>query len=125
MLKLKTAFVLALLAGAALAQEPSAAIGDETTNAAQGKDKAESRTVAAAETKASDEVVVPPGFKKKKRGEHIVYCIKGKATGTRFPSESCYDEAGLAEYILKREAGNRAFEQNRAICSNPATCASP
>ena len=123
MRKVTTFFVLAVLAGAAQAQQATGAIGDETTTAEQGKDKAESKTVAAAAAKSSDEVVLPAGFKKKKRGDLILYCIKGKATGTRFPTESCYDEPGLKDYILKREASNREFEQNRAICSNPAICA--
>ena len=116
-------FAAVLVAGAALAQEPSSAIGDDTRTAEQGTDKAESKPVATAAAAREDEVALPAGFKKKKRGDLILYCIKGKATGTRFPTESCYDEAGLKDYLLKREASNREFERNRAICSNPAICA--
>lgn len=122
MLRLTAIFAMALLAGAAMAQEPAAPIGDDTRSAEQGTDKAESKPVAATAAADEDDVVVPAGFKKKKRGDLVLYCIKGKATGTRFPTESCYDKAGLADYILKREASNREFEQNRAICSNPAIC---
>lgn len=123
MWKLTSIIAAALLAGVALAQEPSNAIGDDTKTAEQGTDKAESKPVTAAAAAAGNEVVLPAGFKKKKRGDLMLYCIKGKATGTRFPTEACYDEAGLKDYILKREASNREFEQNRAICSNPAICA--
>ena len=123
MFKVIAIFAAALLAGAALAQEPSAPIGDETKAAEQGTDKAESKPVAATAAADEDDVELPAGFRKKKRGDLVLYCIKGKATGTRFPTESCYDEAGLKDYILKREASNREFEQNRAICSNPAICA--
>jgi hypothetical protein len=115
-----TALML-LLAGPVLAQESSSAVGDETKSSDQAKDKAEAKTVASA--KEPNELVIPPGFKAKKRGEVTLYCIKGKATGTRFATESCYDEAGLRDYILKREQSNREFDQNRMICSNPAVCA--
>lgn len=115
------AALMMLLTGPALAQESSSGIGDETKSSDQAKDKAEAETVASA--KEADELVIPPGFKAKKRGEITLYCIKGKATGTRFATESCYDEAGLRDYILKREQSNREFDQNRMICSNPAICA--
>jgi len=115
------AALMALLAGAALAQEFSSAVDDDSTNSDQAKDQAEPEAVASA--KEPEEVELPPGFKAKKRGDITLYCIKGKATGTRFQTESCYDEAGLRDYILKREQSNREFEQHRAICSNPSVCA--
>lgn len=115
------AALMMLLAGAALAQVSTSAKGDETANSDQAKDKAEAETVA--KTKALDKIELPPGFKVKKRGDIMVYCIKGKATGTRFPTESCYDEAGLRDYLLAREQNNRDFDRTRAICSNPGVCA--
>src|SRR5215207_2169377 len=123
MLKLTSIVAAALLASVALAQEAANPIGDETKAAEQGTDKVETETVTAAVAPRADELVLPAGFKKKKRGDLILYCIRGKATGTRFQTESCYDEPGLKDYILKREASNREFEQNRAICSNPSICA--
>ena len=123
MFRLISILAAALLAGAALAQEPAGAIGDDTKTAEQGTDKAEAQPVARAAAANEDDVVLPAGFKRKKRGDLVLYCIKGKATGTRFPTENCYDKAGLADYILKREASNREFDQNRAICSNPTICA--
>lgn len=110
-----------LLAGAALAQESSSAVGDETTGSDQAKDQAASETVAAA--KESEEIELPPGFKAKRRGDLTLYCIKGQATGTRFQAESCYDEAGLRDYILKRDESNREFDQHRAVCGSAAACA--
>ncbi|MDP9199266.1 MAG: hypothetical protein M3O07_08655 [Pseudomonadota bacterium] len=123
MLKTLLTIIVASFVGLAMAQDSTSAIGDDTASSKQGKEKADAPP-AEAKDKAAKEVVLPPGFKAKKRGNHTLYCIRGKATGTRFPTESCYDEPGLRDYILKREASNREFEQNRAICSNPATCGS-
>lgn len=126
MLKPVVTIVIALFVGVALAQDPASAIGDETAKADQGKEKSEAAPADAKDKgkgKEAREVVLPPGFKARKRGNLTLYCIRGKATGTRFPTEDCYDEPGLRDYILKREASNREFEQNRAICSNPAMCA--
>jgi hypothetical protein len=122
MLKTLLTIIMASFVGLAMAQDSTSAIGDDTANAEQGKEKADAPP-ADAKAKAAKEVVLPPGFKAKKRGNHTLYCIRGKATGTRFPTEDCYDEPGLRDYLLKREASNREFEQNRAICSNPTICA--
>jgi hypothetical protein len=125
MLKPVLTIVMTLFVGLALAEDSTCAIGDETASADQGKEKAEAPPAEAeAKPREAQEMVLPAGFKARKRGKLTLYCIRGKATGTRFPTESCYDEPGLRDYILKREASNREFEQNRAICSNPATCGS-
>ncbi len=116
--------VMTLLAGVALAQESSSAIGDETTTADQGKDKPESTTVAAAEVK-KDEFVPPPGYRIRKRGNKVLYCVQDVVVGTRFKTENCYDEAQVRDLILMREQNNRDFDRARAICSNPAVCAPP
>lgn len=123
MLKPLLTIVLALFVGLAMAEDSASAIGDETANADQGKEKSEAAPADAKKDKRAKELVLPPGFKARKRGDLTLYCIRGKATGTRFPTEDCYDEPGLRDYILKREASNREFEQNRAICSNPTMCA--
>lgn len=115
------AVLMSLLAGAALAQETASANDDETTKPDKAKVKAES--VTAAEAKEPEEFKPPPGFRVKKRGDITVYCIKGKATGTRFQTESCYDEDQLREYLLAREQANREFDQRRAICATPTVCA--
>ncbi|MGE0031106.1 MAG: hypothetical protein AB7T20_08325 [Steroidobacteraceae bacterium] len=122
MRKLIPAALAAVLAGAALAQDPTSVVADGTKNADQTQDEAESAPVA--DAKDPEEFVVPPGFKTKKRGDVTLYCIRGKATGTRFQTESCYDEAQLRDYLLAREQNNRDFDQARSVCSNPATCGS-
>ena len=121
MRKLVLAALAMLLTSVALAQESKSANGDETKNSDQAKDKAEAASVA--DAKDPDEFVLPPGFKAKKRGDVTLYCTRGKATGTRFQTESCYDEAQLRDYLLAREQNNRDFDRTRAICSNPAVCA--
>lgn len=115
------AALMTFLTAPGLAQQSSIAAGDEAKASGQAKDHAKPETVA--DAGKSDEFVLPPGFKVKKRGDLTVYCIKGKATGTRFPTESCYDEAGLHDYLLKRELSNRDFDQRRAVCGNAAVCA--
>lgn len=119
-----TTMLVLLLAGFAAARVSASAIADETTSSDQATDQAESNAAADASEKPQV-LTLPPGFKARKRGEITLYCIKGKATGTRFQTESCYDEAGLRDYLLKRESSNREFDQNRAICSNPAICSPP
>ena len=122
MLKLTSTLVMTLLAGVALAQESANAIGEETANAAdQGKDKAATKTVIAAAEK--EEFVPPPGFRAKKRGDKVLYCKQDVTVGTRFKTETCYDEAQVRDLILMREQNNRDFDQRRAICSNPGICA--
>lgn len=105
-----------LMAGSALAQEPTSAMAEDTTKT----DKAKAETVAQAEK--PDEVVVPPGFKVKKRGDITVYCTKGRSTGTRFPTETCYDANQLREYLFAREQANRDFNQSRTVCSSAGAC---
>ena len=125
MLKTLLTIIMASFVGLALAQDSTNAISDDTASSEQGKEKAEAPPAEAeAKPREAKEMVLPAGFKARKRGNLTLYCIRGKATGTRFPTEDCYDEPGLRDYILKREASNREFEQNRAICSNPATCGS-
>ena len=112
---------MSLAAGLALAQE--SAIGDETPTADQAKDKAE--TVAAVDAKADDEFKPPPGYKTKKRGKITLYCIKDSTVGTRFQTETCYDEQQIHAMLLAREQNNRDFDKARATCSNPAICSAP
>lgn len=118
MRKVMLAVLAVVLASGALAQQSASATSDDTRNSDQAKEKAE-----AADAKDPDEFVLPPGFKAKKRGDITLYCTKGKATGTRFQTESCYDEAQLRDYLLAREQNNRDFDRSRAICSNPSICA--
>ncbi|MGH8250671.1 MAG: hypothetical protein ACREVI_08220 [Steroidobacteraceae bacterium] len=86
---------------------------------AQASDNATSK-----ETGGTEESKLPPGFKEKKRGKVTLYCIKGKATGTRFQTESCYDKTQLHDYLLAQEQNNRDFDRARATCGTAAACSS-
>lgn len=94
----------------------------EQAEAEPAADKSESRAVAEAQP-GDEEFKPPPGFKTKKRGKHVLYCIRDSTVGTRFKTEKCYDEEQMKAYMLAREQNNRDFDQRRAICSNPAVCA--
>lgn len=115
---------LIMMAGFAAAPVSASAIADETTSSDQPKDKPEPKAAADASTKPQV-LTLPPGFKAKKRGDITLYCIKGKATGTRFQTAACYDEAQLRDYIIAREQNNRDFDQRRAVCQNPKACGMP
>lgn len=110
------AILISLLSGVALANT----VADETANTDQAKDTAEPAAVS--DAKKDDEFEVPAGFRVKKRGDVTLYCIKGKATGTRFQTESCYDRMQLQDYLLAREQNNRDFDQARAVCQTAAVC---
>lgn len=110
------AILISLLSGVALANT----VADETANTDQAKDTAEPAAVS--DAKKDDEFEVPAGFRVKKRGDITLYCIKGKATGTRFQTESCYDREQLQDYLLAREQNNRDFDQARAVCQTAAVC---
>jgi len=107
------------MASLAFAQE--SASGNKTPVADQAKAKAET-TAATAEAKdETQELKPPPGFRTKKRGDKVLYCIKDSTVGTRFKTEKCYDEDQMKAYLLAREQNNRDFDQRRAICSACAT----
>lgn len=114
------AVVMSILSGIAVAQDSDSAIGNETLTADQAQDKAQAAT--AAEAKEPDVFTPPPGYKAKKRGKRVVYCKKNMESGTRFASESCFDETQLKEMELAREQDQTSFDQARKICSNLEAC---
>ena len=58
----------------------------------------------AASEKNEREFKPPYGFKTVKRGKLVVYCRQNDtATGSRFKTAKCYDEAGLRSYLLALE----------------------
>jgi hypothetical protein len=109
------------LAGDAAAEDPVTPVVDQAKSAEPAKVKAESEAAAIAQD--DEEFELPPGFKARKRGDITVYCIKGKSTGTRFDTESCYDKQQLKDYLLAREQNNADFNRSRAVCSTAAICA--
>ncbi len=120
MRRMMLAVLMAFLSGSAVAQDSDSAIGNETLTADQAQDKAESATTAEAK---EPEVFTPPaGYKARKRGKKVVYCKKNMESGTRFASETCYDETQLKELELAHEQGQTNFDQARKICSNVDAC---
>jgi hypothetical protein len=60
---------------------------------------------------------LPPGFKTKKRGEIVLYCMKDSTVGTRFKTEKCYDEAQMRDYLAAQQENKRDIERVRSTCS--------
>lgn len=96
---------MSFAAGVPLAQESTS---DDAPAPAQAATKA---------TAPKAEFKPPPGFRTKKRGGKVMYCIKDSSVGTRFKSEKCYDEEGVRDYVLAREENMRDFDQARSTCS--------
>ena len=81
--------------------------------------------VPAAAEKAEQEVFVPPdGWRPKKRGNFTVYCRKDQAMGTRFPKETCYDEAGIRAMLAAQIEDREKVDQMRRICAGDTSCGS-
>jgi hypothetical protein len=59
----------------------------------------------------------PPGFKTKKRGELVLYCIKDSTIGTRFKTEKCYDEGQVRDYLIAQQENKRDIDRIRSTCS--------
>jgi hypothetical protein len=109
---------MSLAAFAATAQE--AAVGNET--AAEPSAEKTEATAAAAEAAAPGdaEFKPPPGFKTRKRGDIVLYCIRDSTVGTRFKTEKCYDEAQMRDYLVAQQENKRDFERVRNTCSTGA-----
>ena len=75
---------------------------------------------AAADTRK--ELVLPPGFKPKKRGKFILYCRKETVLGTRMPAEHCYDEQGIRAMLRAQLEDREKVDQMRRICGSLDAC---
>jgi hypothetical protein len=75
-------------------------------------------TAAAAER----ELVLPPGFKPKKRGKFVVYCKRDAVLGTRMPAEHCYDEEGIRAMLRAQAEDREKVDQMRRICGSMDKC---
>ena len=104
MAKVLSLVVIMLAAPPALAEEPANADASE----AVPKD---------------EEFQPPPGFKTKKRGEIVLYCMKDSTVGTRFKTEKCYDEAQMRDYLAAQQEQKRDIDRIRSTCSSAAVCA--
>jgi hypothetical protein len=88
------------------------------------------KQTAVAEAAADQEEVpfeerLPPGFKAKKRGKFTLYCKTYTPIGTRFKSETCYDEPNMRAYILALQENKVDIDRIRNICSNTCVCGRP
>lgn len=113
-----TAIAVAMLSAGAWAQESASAISDETPAAEQSTDQAAPQAAATKEK----EFQPPPGFKRKKFGDKLLYCKKDADIGSRFKTEKCFDEAQMRDFILAQEQSNRDFDRARAVCATPSVC---
>lgn len=78
------------------------------------------KAAAVAETK---EFTPPDGWRPKKRGKFTVYCRKDyNVKGTRFPAETCHDEAGIRAMLEAERESQVMVDKMRRICGNDATC---
>lgn len=117
------AILLTLLAGSGYAQDaPSTAANaaDQAKQADAASDTSKAQPVAASDNEK--EMKIPPGFKAKKRGNKTVYCTKGSAIGTRFVTETCYDETQMRDYIQAREQNQIDLDRSRAVCATASVC---
>jgi hypothetical protein len=121
MSKLLSLTVTLLMAFPALAQD--GAVGNDTPAAEASADNAESPAKADAATPGDEEFKPPPGFKTKKRGELVLYCMKDSTVGTRFKTEKCYDETQMREYLLALEVQKRDIDRIRSTCATGSVCA--
>lgn len=86
---------------------------------------ADSKLAATSAPAAKEELKLPPGFRKMKRGRYVLYCKSETPLGTRLKSLKCFDEPQLRDYILALEQTKGDVDRIRAICSNPCTCGNP
>lgn len=111
---MRTFIAAAFLCFAALARAADAgADGTEPADEPQTASAAEQAKSVAAE----GEFKPPPGFKTKKRGKIVLYCIKDSTVGTRFKTEKCYDEAQMRDYLAAQQEQKRDIERVRNTCS--------
>jgi hypothetical protein len=118
MLRVLPVLIMCLSVPPALAEERPA--GDKAPAAEQAAEKAEVKAEdeAAHAGEAEKEFRPPPGFKTKKRGNLVLYCMRDSTVGTRFKTEKCYDEAQLRDYLIAREENKRDMDRVRSTCSS-------
>jgi len=80
---------------------------------------------AAATATAEQELKLPPGWNKKKRGKYLLYCKRDNPLGTRIKSETCYDEKGMRNYILALQEEKSDVDKIRSTCSSLCACGQP
>ena len=95
------------------------AVGNETETEPAG-DKPEMTAKASEAAPGDDDFKPPLGFKTKKRGELVLYCMRDSTVGTRFKTEKCYDEVQMRDYLIAQQENKRDIERVRNTCSTGA-----
>jgi hypothetical protein len=108
---------MSLVALAATAQDLT--VGNETETA-PAEDKPAVTAKASEAAPGDEEFKPPPGFKTKKRGEIVLYCMRDSTVGTRFKTEKCYDEVQMRDYLIAQQENKRDIERVRNTCSTGA-----
>jgi hypothetical protein len=116
--KIAAAFALALGLGLGLGQAGAFSADPPKADAPEAK----AAVTAKAET---DELKLPPGWKKKKRGKFMLYCKNEAPMGTRIKAETCYDEDGMRNYMLALQEAKADIDRIRSTCSNICVCGDP
>ncbi|MGH7126929.1 MAG: hypothetical protein ACREIV_00055 [Planctomycetaceae bacterium] len=93
-------------------------------NAGGDEPQADESTQALAEAKemSEPEFTPPPGFRARKRGQHVVYCRREEPKGTRFPAEVCYDEQGIRSMLQTLKEDQMKVDQIRKTQAITNTC---
>jgi len=118
-MRMLTLIGLTILAGCA-SQEPA----KESIKPAQ---VATQRAPAAAAVALADEKTqtfkVPPGYRPRGKGDATVYCRKDVVLGSRFPTESCYTKAQIAELEQNSAATRREMQKGQLCGASTGLCA--
>ena len=123
MLRVVAALLMISTAGTAMAVR--AAMADETPAANASKPEATSTDAASPTTEIPIAERLPPGFKVKKRGKYTLYCKSETPLGTRFKSETCYDEENMRAYMLALEENKVDIDRIRSTCATQCACGNP
>jgi len=120
----KSLGLIVIMLAALTAHAQETAVGADTPAAADVPAGKAAVTATSSEAAPKvEEFKPPPGFKTKKRGEIVLYCMKDSTVGTRFKTEKCYDEEQMREYLLALEIQKRDIDRIRSTCSSAAVCA--
>lgn len=91
----------------------------ERATAEEPAKKPEEKQTTAEAKPAESEFKPPPGYRRKKRGDAVIYCRKEKPLGSRFPEEKCYDEAQLRELALRPPWSDTVKACGTSGCTTP------
>ena len=122
---MRSIFAALVIATAAAAPASGSPMADETPDTAATQPAAAAAEAVAAAMEFRIEERLPPGFKVRKRGKFTLYCKTVTPLGTRFKSETCYDEPNMRAYLLALQENKSDVDRIRSICSNPCACGRP